>query len=255
MATKCISVTRLSSTSFIWASWNSKRGLWSVYGTPVCPSEEGHESEKPAKAKCSAGKPAEINRTASRCPSQKALQLKVNKLENKYQILKENYQKALAHAEDINRRTRKCVEDARVFGIHSFCKDMLAVADLIEKTIVSVSEEELADSNPTMNNLHKGLSLIEGKLWQIFGKHGLEKMNSIGLKYNSAEHEIISRVPSLDALPGTVVTIKQEGYKLHGRTLRSAQVGLAIETQPHVRKDRMGSGAVGSHSVGWRQKR
>lgn len=205
-------------------------------------TEETQDSLNTAKAnKCCAENTVQHKTNSSPCASQRMLRLKLNELDREYRTLQENYKRVLAHAEDTNRRVRKSVEDARIYGIHSFCKDILAVADLLENTTQEVTEMEQANTNPTMKNLHEGLYLINEKLCNIFVKYGLEKMSSIGVKYNSAEHEIVLRVPSVEALPGTVVKIEQEGYKLHGRILRTAQVGLAIEAQPHLKKGRNGS--------------
>ncbi|XP_078406697.1 grpE protein homolog 2, mitochondrial-like [Cetorhinus maximus] len=239
MAAMCLCVVRRSCKEMvIWASRRSGRGFLTLCGNPIQhKTEDNQDSMGSAKTrKCTAENAMQHKMPSSSCASQKVLQLQMNELVKEHQTLQENYQKVVARVEDGNRRMRKCVEDARLYGIHSFCKDVLAVADILEKTSQCVTEDDLANSNPTLKNLYEGLCLIDEKLCKIFSKHGLEKMNSIGLKYNSAEHEIVLRVPSVDALPGTVVKIVQEGYKLHGRILRTAQVGLAIEAQPHFKE-------------------
>ncbi|XP_072119816.1 grpE protein homolog 1, mitochondrial-like [Mobula birostris] len=218
----------------------SGRSFLTVCATPIQHKTEENQGSlnttKPTKSPAENMVQDKMN--SSPCATQKmqVLQLKMNELDREYRTLQDNYRRVLAHAEDTNRRVRKSVEDARMYGIHSFCKDILAVADLLEKTTQNVTDMELESSNPTVKNLYEGLCLINEKLCKVFAKHGMEKMSSLGCKYNSAEHDIVSRVPSVEALPGTVVKIVQEGYKLHGRILRTAQVGLAIEIQPHLRK-------------------
>ncbi|XP_069754925.1 grpE protein homolog 2, mitochondrial-like [Narcine bancroftii] len=220
--------------------WKGGRSFLTLCASPIqSKNEENQSSLSTAKTtKCPAENTMQQKMNSHPCASQKMLQLKIDELDKECRTLQDNYRRVLAHAEDTNRRIRKCVEDGRIYGIHSFCKDILAVADLLEKTTQSINEEELDHSNPAVKNLHEGLCLINEKLCKIFAKHGLEKMNSIGLKYSSVEHEIALRVPSVEALPGTVVKIVQEGYKLHGRILRTAQVGLAIEAQPNLKKGR-----------------
>ncbi|XP_051870737.1 grpE protein homolog 2, mitochondrial-like [Pristis pectinata] len=240
MVTMYLRVVRMGCSAANWGPWKSGRSFLTLCATPIQhKTEENQGSLNTAKTtKCPAENTVQHKMNSSPCAGQSMLQLKMNELDREYRTLQDNYRRVLAHAEDTNRRVRKCVEDARIYGIHSFCKDILAVADLLEKITQNVTEVELANSTPTVKNLCEGLCLINEKLCQIFAKHGLEKMNSFGRQYNSAEHEIVSRVPSVEALPGTVVKIVQEGYKLHGRILRTAQVGLAIETQPHLRKGR-----------------
>lgn len=115
-------------------------------------------------------------------------------------------------------------------GIQSFCRDLIEVADILEKTTEN-SGGDHADPSPTLKKICEGLSLIESKLQSIFAKHGLQKMNPVGGKYNPYDHEIVGHVPDEEMQPGTVALVTLDGYKLHGRTIRHAHVGVAVESQ------------------------
>uniref|UniRef100_A0A8D0L2Q9 GrpE like 2, mitochondrial n=1 Tax=Sphenodon punctatus TaxID=8508 RepID=A0A8D0L2Q9_SPHPU len=156
------------------------------------------------------------------------LKHKATKLEEQVRDLT----KAVADSENVRRRTQKFVEDAKLFGIQSFCRDLVEVADILEKTTKNVEEEaEPSNPNSTLKKICEGLSLIEAKLQSVFSKHGLQKMNPIGGKCDPYDHEIICHVPSDGMQPGTVALVTQVGYKLHGRTIRHAHVGVAVESQ------------------------
>lgn len=118
-------------------------------------------------------------------------------------------------------------------GIQSFCRDLVEVADILEKTAESAAgcAEERSDPNPTLQKIYEGLALIEAKLQSVFAKHGLQKMNPVGGRYDPYDHEIICHVPAEGMQPGTVALVTQDGYKLHGRTIRHALVGVAVEAQ------------------------
>uniref|UniRef100_A0A9L0KL59 GrpE protein homolog n=1 Tax=Equus asinus TaxID=9793 RepID=A0A9L0KL59_EQUAS len=171
--------------------------------------------------------------------AERALKLKAVKLEKEVQDLTVRYQRAVADGENIRRRTQRCVEDAKIFvsgfsvGIQSFCKDLVEVADILEKTTECISEEtEPGDQKLTLEKIFRGLALLEAKLKSVFAKHGLEKMTPIGDKYDPHEHELICHVPAgVGVQPGTVALVRQDGYKLHGRTIRLAQVEVAVESQ------------------------
>nr|XP_058136785.1 grpE protein homolog 2, mitochondrial isoform X2 [Dasypus novemcinctus] len=165
--------------------------------------------------------------------AERALRLKAIKLEKEVQDLTVRYQRAVADSENIRRRTQRCVEDAKIFGIQSFCKDLVEVADILEKTTECISgETEPGDQKLTLEKVFQGLSLLEAKLKSVFAKHGLEKMAPIGDKYDPHEHELICHVPAdVGVQPGTVALVRQDGYKLHGRTIRLAQVEVAVESQ------------------------
>ncbi|XP_060096579.1 grpE protein homolog 2, mitochondrial isoform X2 [Heteronotia binoei] len=153
------------------------------------------------------------------------------KLEKQVHDLTERYQRMLTDSENVKRRTQKFVEDAKLFGIQSFCKDLVEVADILEKTTESAVEGEHSDPDSALKKICEALSLAESKLRSIFTKHGLQKMNPIGSRYDPYDHEIVCHVPAEGKKPGTVALVTLDGYKLHGRTVRHAQVGVAVESQ------------------------
>ncbi|XP_053158619.1 grpE protein homolog 2, mitochondrial-like [Hemicordylus capensis] len=158
---------------------------------------------------------------------------KATKLEEQVRVLTERYQRAQTDSENVRRRTQKFVEDAKLFGIQSFCRDLVEVADILEKTTETAVGEEQYDPTLTLKRICEGLSLIESKLQSIFAKHGLQKMNPIGSKYNPYDHETVCHVPAENMQPGTVALVTLDGYKLHGRTIRHAHVGVAVESQEY----------------------
>ncbi|KAF4077368.1 hypothetical protein AMELA_G00207260 [Ameiurus melas] len=148
------------------------------------------------------------------------LEVKANKLEEQVRDLTNRYKRALADSDTVRRRTQKFVEDAKVFGIQSFCRDLVEVADLLEKAAGDVDVEDI-----------QNLTDIKNKLLQVFSKHGLEKMRPVGGTYDPYQHEIVCHTPAEGFEPGTIATVRQNGYTLHGRTIRHARVGIAVKTQ------------------------
>ncbi|XP_036443608.1 grpE protein homolog 2, mitochondrial isoform X2 [Colossoma macropomum] len=149
------------------------------------------------------------------------LEMRAHKLEQQVQDLTERYKRALADSDNVRRRTQKFVEDAKLFGIQSFCRDLVEVADLLEQT---------TEGAETVN-LTQSLAQIQGRLQEVFTKHGLEKMSPVGSTYDPYDHEIVCHTPADGVEPGIIAVVKQDGYKLHGRTIRHAHVGIAVKTQ------------------------
>ncbi|XP_069811229.1 grpE protein homolog 2, mitochondrial isoform X2 [Dendropsophus ebraccatus] len=154
----------------------------------------------------------------------KSLEMKTAKLEEQIRDLTEQYRKAVADATSVRRKTQKFVEDAKLFGIQSFCRDLVEVADMLEQAVIESEEQGKMDVSET-------LSSIQGKLQSIFTKHGLLKMTPVGEDYDPYDHEVVAHLPAEGMRHGSVTTIKQDGYKLHGRTIRHAHVGIAVQTQ------------------------
>eukprot|EP00062_Callorhinchus_milii_P020553 gi/632976374/ref/XP_007904759.1/ PREDICTED: grpE protein homolog 1, mitochondrial [Callorhinchus milii] len=113
-----------------------------------------------------------------------------------------------------------------LLGVQGFCKDLLEVADVLEKATTSVPKEEITDQNPHLKNLYEGLVMTEVQLQKVFSKHGLVKLNPVGAKFDPYEHEALFSSPMEGKEPGSVAIVTKIGYKLHGRTLRPALVGV-----------------------------
>ncbi|KAG7321416.1 hypothetical protein KOW79_015831 [Hemibagrus wyckioides] len=149
------------------------------------------------------------------------LEMKANKLEEQVRDLTQRYKRALADSDTVRRRTQKFVEDAKTFGIQSFCRDLVEVADLLDNAAGGMNVVQ-----GTQN-----LTEIKDKLQQVFTKHGLEKMSPVGGAYDPYQHQIVCHTPAEGLEPGTIATVKLDGYTLHGRTIRHASVGIAVKTQ------------------------
>ncbi|PKU36599.1 hypothetical protein llap_13094 [Limosa lapponica baueri] len=110
--------------------------------------------------------------------------------------------------------------------VTSFCKDLLEVADILEKATESVPKEEIKDENPHLKSLYEGLVMTEVQIQKVFKKHGLLRLNPVGAKFDPYEHEALFHAPMEGKEPGTIALVSKIGYKLHGRTLRPALVGV-----------------------------
>ena len=136
--------------------------------------------------------------------------------------------RALAETENVRHRMEKQVQDVRMFGIQVFAKDLLEIADILEKAIGSVNTEAIKKSdNEQFKSLHMGLVMTDAQLQKIFKKNGLEKIDPMGHKFDPNFHEALYQVKG--DKPGYVVDVTQIGYMLHGQTIRSAKVGVNIE--------------------------
>uniref|UniRef100_A0A8D2ACV2 GrpE protein homolog n=1 Tax=Sciurus vulgaris TaxID=55149 RepID=A0A8D2ACV2_SCIVU len=151
------------------------------------------------------------------------------KLEEQLRDTMEKYKRALADTENVRQRSQKLVEEAKLYGIQGFCKDLLEVADILEKATQSVPEEEIQDDNPHLKSLYEGLVLTEAQIQKVFTKHGLLRLDPLGAKFDPYEHEALFHTPVEGKEPGTVALVSKVGYKLHGRTLRPALVGVVKE--------------------------
>lgn len=105
--------------------------------------------------------------------------------------VQDKYKRSLADSENLRKRLTKQIEDAKVFGIQSFCKDLLEVADILGHATNAVPKDEVKSSNPHLKNLYEGLTMTQQQLLQVFKRNGLEVVNPINEKFNPNLHEAL----------------------------------------------------------------
>lgn len=156
-----------------------------------------------------------------------ALKDNVKSLEEQNAELLDKYKRSLADGENMRVRLTKQIQDAKIFGIQSFCKDMLEVADTLGHATNAVPKDQLNDNNPHLKNLYDGLVLTKNSLQQVFKRHGLEAIDPMNSKFDPNEHEALFQKECQDVEPGVVVEVTKIGYKLHNRCIRPALVGVS----------------------------
>ena len=137
--------------------------------------------------------------------------------------------RTLADMENLRERTRRQAETAEKFAIQGFCKDLLEVADNLGRAVATVEMDAEADVDKVrgmLNSLHEGVLMVEKQLASTFGKHGVEKFDPIGDKFDPNAHMALFNVPDAEKEAGTVAAVTKPGYKLHDRVIRPAEVGV-----------------------------
>jgi len=154
----------------------------------------------------------------------------IKKLEEDVKDGKDKYMRALAESENLRRRMTKQVDDAKLFGIQGFCKDLLEVSDILSRAVEAVPKDQLNNSNPHLVSLYEGLNMTDKQLVKVFKKHGLEQISpNEGDKFDPNFMEALFNVPVQDQEKqqgDTVAYVQQTGFQLHTRTIRPAKVGV-----------------------------
>eukprot|EP01062_Namystynia_karyoxenos_P001255 TRINITY_DN10434_c0_g1_i1.p1 TRINITY_DN10434_c0_g1~~TRINITY_DN10434_c0_g1_i1.p1 ORF type:complete len:281 (+),score=109.01 TRINITY_DN10434_c0_g1_i1:80-844(+) len=140
--------------------------------------------------------------------------------------LKKSLAYALAEADNARKIARKDVENAKQYALKSFAKDLLEVADNMERAMGSVKATEAED--PKVKALLEGIRLTHTSLNKCFEANGITRMEvAEGTEFDPSQHDALYNIPWAEGKqPGTVGNVIKSGYNYRGRVLRAAQCGV-----------------------------
>jgi molecular chaperone GrpE len=135
--------------------------------------------------------------------------------------------RTLAEMENLRKRTAREVADSKLYGITGFARDVLDIADNLQRALDAVPAEARAAADPGLTSLIEGVELTERSLLNALEKHGVKKLDPQGQKFDPNFHQAMYEVPDASVPAGTVVQVMQAGYTIGERVLRPALVGVA----------------------------
>jgi molecular chaperone GrpE len=135
--------------------------------------------------------------------------------------------RTLAEMENLRKRTSREVADARIYGITGFARDVLDIADNLQRALDAVPAEAKAAADPGLKALIEGVELTERSLLNALEKNGVKKFDPSGQKFDPNFQQAMYEVPDPSVPSGMVVQVVQAGYMIGDRVLRPALVAVA----------------------------
>lgn len=152
----------------------------------------------------------------------------VRALEEELARMKDQLLRSLADMENFKKRSEREVQDMAKYAITEFSRDLLSISDNLHRALDTVKAGGKV-TDELFNSLVEGVKLTEKELLKAFQKHGIEKLEPKGEKFDHNYHQAIFEVDHDSLAPGMVAEVMQPGYKLHDRLLRPAMVGVTKE--------------------------
>lgn len=123
------------------------------------------------------------------------------------------------------------MKNAREFAITSFAKDLVDTVDNLDRALSMVPQEKLkaeekSEELTELVNLYDGIKMTDDILLNTLRKHGLERFDPMGEKFDPNMHEAVTMLPQEGKENNTVFFVQSKGFRLNGRVLRAAQVGV-----------------------------
>ncbi|SHE30945.1 molecular chaperone GrpE [Ruegeria intermedia] len=154
--------------------------------------------------------------------SEEALELDALKAER--DELRDKFMRALADAENARKRGDKARREAEQYGGSKLARDMLPVYDSMKRALEAASDEQ----REVAAGLIEGVELTMRMLRDVFKKHGIEVIApEVGDKFDPNLHEAMFEAPVPGTKAGEIIQVSAEGFMLHDRLLRPAQVGVS----------------------------
>jgi len=141
--------------------------------------------------------------------------------------LRDKMLRTLADMENLRKRTTREVADARAYGISGFARDVLDIADNLQRALDAVPADTKATADPGVKSLIEGVELTERSLLNTLEKNGVKKFDPSGEKFDPNFQQAMYEVPDPSVPAGTVVQVVQAGYMIGERVLRPALVAVA----------------------------
>ena len=148
-------------------------------------------------------------------------------LEREHAEMRDRLLRTLAEMENLRKRTEREVVDARLYGVTSFARDIVGVADNMRRALDTVPAELRASAQAGVKALVEGVELTERELLKALEKNGVRQFTPQGQKFDPNVHQAMFEVPDASVPAGSIVQVMQPGYMLGERVLRPALVGVS----------------------------
>ena len=139
--------------------------------------------------------------------------------------------RVLAEMENVRTIAKRDVAQSKDYALQGFAKSLLNVVDNLHRAVEAVPADarEKRVGNENLANLFEGVAATERDFLKILGQNGISPFGVAGEPFDYNKHEVMLQVPAAPGTPvNTVTQVFKQGYTLKDRTLRVAQVAIAV---------------------------
>ncbi len=175
----------------------------------------------------------------------RAATARINELEVEKESLRDRWMRAEAENANVRARAKREIEDARLFAVQAFARDIAEVAENLRRGLESLPRPT-ANEPEVLARLREGFAGIERGLIAALERHGIRREDPTGAAFDPNRHQAMAEQESAAHPPGTVLSAWTPAWTLNGRLLRPAMVvvskGEPAEIAPPAGKPGAASG-------------
>lgn len=140
---------------------------------------------------------------------------------------RDRFMRALADAENARKRGERDRREAEQYGGTRLARDLLPVYDNLNRALNAATDEQKAAAAA----LFDGVQLTLRELTNVMTRHGVKPITpKVGDMFDPQNHEAMFEAPVPGTKAGQIIQVMTEGFLLHDRLLRPAQVGVSSNT-------------------------
>jgi len=151
--------------------------------------------------------------------------------------LKDKLARTFAEMENQRRRFEKEKEDAFEYGGFSFAREALNLLDNLERSKVSLENDETLKNTEALNKVTNHFDIIYNDILSIFKKNNIEPIKSINEKLDPNLHQAMMEIEDDTKEPGIIIQEIQKGFTMKDRLLRPSLVGVSKKKQDNEIED------------------
>jgi len=147
--------------------------------------------------------------------------------EDKIKDLEDKLVRSYAEIENQRRRFEKEKEDAFDYGGFSFAKEALNLIDNLERSKISLENDESLKNTKALKKTIEHLEIINKDMLSILKKNNIEEIKSINQKLDPNFHQAMMEIEDDKKESGTIVQEIQKGFMIKDRLLRPSLVAVS----------------------------
>ena len=156
--------------------------------------------------------------------------------EDKIKELEEKIVRQYAEMENQRRRYEKERDDAYEYGGFSFAKETLNLIDNLERSKLTLENDENLKSSEGYEKIIDHLDIIYKDMISILKKNNIHPIESIGKKLDPNLHQAMMEIEDESKENGIILQEIQKGFMMKDRLLRPSLVGVAKKIEKNKEK-------------------
>ncbi|HUC16754.1 MAG TPA: nucleotide exchange factor GrpE [Acetobacteraceae bacterium] len=153
----------------------------------------------------------------------RAAKERLKELEAEKESFRDRWMRAEAEIANVRARAKREAEDARLFAVQAFARDIVEVAENLRRGLESLPKQT-SDEPEVVGRLREGFAGVERGFLAALERNGIRREDPTGAIFDPNRHQAMAEQESAEHPPGIVLSAWTPAWTLNGRLIRPAMV-------------------------------